>query len=190
MGNESEKNDPRAAAFIEQIVRYQAEIRTYISALIGNQADTDDVLQETLQALWMQASSYDPQRPFLPWARAFALNRVRNYRHARAADKLVFGEDAEAAIEHAFAEENLPPEEMDRRPDALEFCIRRLREEERLLLSDRYFSEAKLPELAKRHQISIRAITMRLARIRDKLEACIVKHLCALDAKDRNGGVQ
>ena len=47
---------------------------------MSNRADADDIIQETLKALWEKFDDYDPERPFLSWANRFVYCQVQMHR--------------------------------------------------------------------------------------------------------------
>ena len=65
--------------FLSLFLRSEREIFRYVVALVPNLADADDIVQQTAIALWEKFDSYDPEKPFTPWACRFALNKARQW---------------------------------------------------------------------------------------------------------------
>ncbi len=62
--------------FVKLLTENQNRIFSYVFSLICDHTRTADVVQETNLALWRKFDEFNPDRPFLPWAFAFARNQV------------------------------------------------------------------------------------------------------------------
>jgi len=49
---------PIAEEFIRNYTRYERQIRFYISSLVVNKSDVDDIMQETSFLLWQKHEEY------------------------------------------------------------------------------------------------------------------------------------
>src|SRR5690606_34113034 len=88
-----------AARFVELLTSHQSKLHAYISTLMLGDSAAADVLQDTNIDLWSKASQYNFQRPFLPWAFAFARNRVMAFRKTQSRSRLLFSDAALARID-------------------------------------------------------------------------------------------
>ena len=70
----------RMSEFVERLTEAQSALYGAIYTLLAGNAEVADVLQETNRVLWRKASTYDPTRPFLPWALAVARFEVLAHR--------------------------------------------------------------------------------------------------------------
>ncbi len=161
---------PSGDEFVKLLVRNQRQIYAFIGTLLPQQVELDDLFQQTCLLLWQKRDQFDPTRPFLPWAYAFARNEVfaflrkqkREFVHlspdllAQVAEVREAGEDT-AAVRRA----------------ALEHCIEQLQASQRSLLKARYDGETSLKDLAVRLSTTAGGLTMRLQRIRHALLRCI-----------------
>lgn len=67
------------AAF-ESIVReYKQPLFRFVRQYLGNSDDAYDLLQDTFVAAWTAMNRFDSSRPLMPWLRAIALNKCRDY---------------------------------------------------------------------------------------------------------------
>src|SRR5262245_39433334 len=84
---ENLETDPMGASdpslFVRLLLQHQNAMLRYILPLVGNLDDAQDVLQETASALWQKFDLYDPQQPFLAWAKQFARNEVLMHHRRR-----------------------------------------------------------------------------------------------------------
>src|SRR4051812_13542352 len=83
----------RLGAVVQHITACQAALYAYVCSLLGTSAGAADVLQEANLVLWEKAMEYDPERPFLPWARRIAHFQVLAYRKRQSREKLLFDDD-------------------------------------------------------------------------------------------------
>lgn len=102
-----------AEALEPRLARFYAQLGVPAS-------DRDDLFQETCLRLYRGAASYDPRRPFLPWAFTVARRVMLNWHRAKrptvpleeaqeiAADQRTPGDEAESDL-WAFARRRLSP---------------------------------------------------------------------------------
>src|SRR5574344_2386568 len=90
-------------SFIRELTKAQFDLKLYIFSLLGDTPDAMDVLQETNLDIWRKAATYDPSRPFLPWARTLAHFQVLKYRQTNQRAKLVFDDALFESITERFA---------------------------------------------------------------------------------------
>src|SRR5262245_32939751 len=69
--------------FVRLLLQHHNAMLRFILPLVGNLDDAQDVLQETASALWQKFDRYDPQQPFLAWAKQFARNEVLMHHRRR-----------------------------------------------------------------------------------------------------------
>lgn len=161
--------EPEIAALF---LAHQARIYGFISSLVPNRADAEDLLQETGLVVFSQASAFQPGTNFLAWANQIALNKILNYRTRQSRSPLRFGDEFVSAL----AEYQLN----DIRPDladhsALIDCLEKLPASERRLVEDCYRSGTTIRQVADRLRRPVNMIYKRLRRIRELLRDCIRK---------------
>src|SRR5512133_1981306 len=118
--------------FLSLFLRSEQEIFRYVSALVPNVIDAEDIVQQTALSLWEKFDAYDPSQPFTPWACRFALNKAHQWIERR--------QRWQALLEHGLAEElahrrqELQPE-FELRLKHLERCLRQLPPGQRALVA-------------------------------------------------------
>ena len=163
-----------SSEFIAQITRCQRELHAFITSIVWNLAEADDVLQETNLALWQKAKEYDESREFLPWAMRFAQLQSLAWLKRRRRLPAVLGDGfLEQMASEAVAES--PLFEAERR--ALSTCLEKLPREYRELIGRRYEPDASMPAMAAARRTNPKALSEMLRRIRHSLLACIEKTL-------------
>src|SRR5947207_14239244 len=75
----SENKSPAQQQFLSLFLRSEREIFRYVSALVPNVTDAEDIVQQTAIASWQKLDAYDPTQPFTPWACRCAVNTARQW---------------------------------------------------------------------------------------------------------------
>jgi RNA polymerase sigma-70 factor, ECF subfamily len=84
-------------AFNILIDRHQQAVRTFLRRLLGNDADADDMAQETFLAAWTHARSFRDEGDVRSWLCGIA------WRKARGAQRLWFRRSARDTAHHEFS---------------------------------------------------------------------------------------
>ena len=174
-------------SFLQNVTQSQTALRIYIRTLVPAPDAAEDILQETNLDIWHKAATYDPSRPFLPWAKAAAWYQVLKYRQACRRERLIFSSDLVSALGETLAAEPSAPDESAlncRRADALEGCLQRLCDRERAILHARYSGTGGIDQIARDFHTTKPAIVSLLYRLRKSLLRCIQGKLCRLGRRD------
>lgn len=161
---------PNTDEFIRQFTCNERQIRYYIASLVANKSDVDDIMQEASSLLWEKFDQYDPGRPFLPWAMRFAYNAVRTYRQKLGTRHKYFTDEL---IEELVAVHEKEMDRLEQERRLLPVAMKKLTENERLLIEHRYSNGGTIQDLAKKLGTKPDALYKRLQRIREKLLANI-----------------
>ncbi|NBV44367.1 MAG: sigma-70 family RNA polymerase sigma factor [Planctomycetia bacterium] len=148
----------------------QPAVSAFITGIVRDFRDRDDVLQEVAVAVIESFDRYDPGRPFVPWAIGVARNQVGLYLRRRGRDRLCFDSAALDRVEAAFTA--VPAEELHRL-DRLRDCIQRLDPRGRQLCDLRYGDDLKPAAIATVMGLSANTVAKALQRVRDRLRECI-----------------
>ena len=158
------------------LMQHEGELRAFVGSILRDRGLCDDLFQEVALTLWEQADRYEASRPFGPWARGIAANKVLERRRRDQRFPLAFSPETVEAVAKGFARtEPSAPRELD----ALEECIERLSEGARHLLALRYRDDLSGGQIAKRTSRTLNAIYQALSRARAALEECIRRRLAA-----------
>jgi RNA polymerase sigma-70 factor (ECF subfamily) len=155
-------------------------VSAFVTALVRDFADRDDVLQEIAIAVVQSFDRYDPSQPFIGWALGIARNQVRLYLRRKSRDRLAFDSEAVDALALAFAER--PPAE-GRRLDRLGECVDALDPKARELCRLRYDRDLKPAAIGERLGIGANAVAKALQRIRHRLRDCVERKATAEAAR-------
>jgi RNA polymerase sigma-70 factor (ECF subfamily) len=162
----------QAELLVRLLTRYQGELFRYIFALIPNEEDARDVLQETSVALCRKFDAYDPDKPFLGWAYQFAYLEVLKQRDRNRRVQRLFSPEL---IERLAREREECEPVLQARVQALEKCLGELRPGDRELIRKRYPGNVRTDELVGESGASRRTLFRNLDRIRRQLHDCICR---------------
>ncbi|MEO1496113.1 MAG: sigma-70 family RNA polymerase sigma factor [Planctomycetota bacterium] len=157
--------------FVRELTGAQLGLFRYISTLLGNPNDAQDVLQATNIVLWRKAGDFRPGSNFRAWSERVAYFQSRAYLRDRGRDKHVFSEP----LMETLAARSVEPD--DERQIALRHCLTQLPQKSRALLRERYGDGAPIKEIAARNNRGVSAIKGALLRIRRTLLGCIQRKL-------------
>ena len=149
----------------------RSDLRQYIYSLCHNNADTEDILQETSSALWRKFDSYDPRQAFIYWALRFAYFEVMKFRdRQKKADRLCKTTLKVIAKE---CEDNLS--ENNDQKYFLKFCTNQLELNEKKLVDMHYNQKLTIKSINDHFGEKGKKIYRAFERIRFKLFKCMEK---------------
>ncbi len=159
---------------IEDVARKWAAaqplVDSYISLLIPDYHDAQDVLQEVAAAVLSHEPSRSVPQSFNAWVIGIARNKAMDSHRRQSADKLVFDSEALQALAEAHVQAQ---HEQGPLHDAMDHCLKRLANKARNLVEMRYQENLKPNDIARRMGSNIRAINVALHRVRAALRDCI-----------------
>lgn len=148
----------------------QPAVSAFVTSVVRDFRDRDDVLQDIAVAVIESFDSYDQSLPFVPWAIGVARNQVGLYLRTRRKDRLVFDDDAIACLATAI------PAVAQQSSSQLAFiseCMSGLESRAHRLFELRYQNDMKPAAIAERMQMSANSVAKALQRIRDRLRVCV-----------------
>ncbi|XZE22416.1 sigma-70 family RNA polymerase sigma factor [Pirellulaceae bacterium SH449] len=162
--------DDGTAAFMALLMEHRHRLYALIAKQLVNPADVEDVFQKTSIVLWKKMQDFDAQGSFFHWACGIAFNEVRNFLTVQRRSRLHFDvELVELMAREAAEEESLS----ESRLDALRHCLSELSERQQLILQQCYAGTESITEVAQQLGCERTALYKQLARLREKLLACI-----------------
>ena len=165
---------PASDDFVALLSNSQWKLHAYIFSLVWNPADADDILQETNIVLLKKAAEYDTNRKFLPWALTIARFQALAGLKRRQRLRFVFDDALTMFLADDAAREDSI---LEARRLALATCLQKLPAASRDLLVRRYEPKAVVGDMAAALGLSLKTLSDRLRRIRQKLLDCINRTL-------------
>ena len=167
--------DPdKQTEFVLNITRFQGRLYAYILSLLCDPELAADVLQETNLVLWSKAGQFRPGSDFASWAHSIAHYQVLAQRKRTRRDRLIFDDEAIAALSQRASELEGNFED---RQTALQHCLKTIHERHAALISRYYDLDQPLKAIAESLGQSPGAVSQALFRARMALLRCIQKRL-------------
>lgn len=148
-------------------------VSAFITSLVANFQDRDDILQETAGAVLESFHRYDSSQSFVGWAIGIARNQVRLHARRNRRVKVAFDSEAVEALAWAFSETN----SRDVRLDHLGGCVQELENQAQELCRLRYELDLKPAAIGERLGMAANTVAKALQRIRDRLRECVERKM-------------
>lgn len=162
--------DPRTRQAFALWTAAQPAVSAFVHALAGDRALRDEVLQDTATRVLESFGTYDPARPFLPWALTIARRALIDARRRQRRFPAALSPAAEEALAAA-----MPPaaDVAQAQVDHLNRCLELLQGQQRELCDLRYRSDLSPARIAELTGLAPNTVSKSLQRIREQLRACI-----------------
>ncbi len=148
-------------------------VSAFVTSLVRDFQERDDVLQETAVAVLESFPRYDPAQSFVGWAVGIARNQVRLHCRRKSRAQIAFDTEAVDALARAFADSD----PKDQRLDHLGGCVEGLEARARELCRLRYEQDLKPAAIGQRIGMGANAVAKALQRIRDRLRECVERKM-------------
>lgn len=167
-------SDAQQELFTRLWTAVQPAVAGYIRALVRDDPVADDLTQETALVLLRTFSSYDPQRPFLPWALNTAKFQILGHRRDEARCRVLFDGDLLDRITENWGD---AAPQISGEQAALGECLETLAPHARKLLRLRYDETLDSTQIARQLATTAAAVRMALQRAREQLRVCVERRL-------------
>ena len=166
--------------FVKQLAKHRHALFAFILKQVVNPADAEDIFQKTTVVLWRKMDQFEAEGSFFHWACGIAFNEVRNFLKTQRRSRLHFDADLMALIAAESEEEHSLSES---RRAALAACLAQLHDRQQKLLRLCYLGTDTISEVAESLGQRREVIYKQLARLKQKLLACIRQRLAAEGVK-------
>ena len=181
LSDHSSEENCQPESFAALVASHQARLHGYIRSLIGDISVTRDVLQETNMVLLRKEKDFEPGTNFTAWALRVAYFEVLTWRRKMGRERLIFDDETVQRI--AAQVENLTLHEEQRR-DALQLCLKKLPERQREVVSQCYFNDGSVADIAEHSGLKPNAISQLLFRAKRNLARCVRQTLDAVQSPE------
>jgi RNA polymerase sigma-70 factor (ECF subfamily) len=161
--------DPTLREATRQWTTALPTVSAFVTSLVRDFQQRDEILQETAVAVMESFHRYDPSKSFIAWAIGIARNQAFLLFRDQKRRAVVFDAGAIDALAQAFLEKASTDERLDHLADCLDGLEQRSREMCRL----RYELDLKPAAIGERLGMAANAVAKALQRIRDRLRQCI-----------------
>lgn len=170
MSNEHKERDEKE--FVDELVAHQSLIQAFVVSLMPGFSETDDIVQNVNQVLWIKRDTFERGTNFKAWALTIARFQVMAMQQTLKRSKLVCLDDS-ALDAVAVEAEGRDPADSKRKLNYLNECIRLLSIKDQELVLHRYWKKSNLEAYGKSTKRSVEALRSALYRIRSGLRKCV-----------------
>ena len=163
-------------SFMRHWTRAQPTVASYVSSMVPDFHEAEDLLQEIAVILLRKFSQYDERRPFVAWALGIAKLEVLAKRRSRARSLVTLRNEAVESVTATYAD--MAPE-LEERAVALRECLKQLAGRALALVKLRYQEALPPREVAGRLQEAPGTVRVALSRVRLALQECIERKVGA-----------
>ena len=162
----------------ESFMRYwtqaQPVVAGYVSSMLRDPHEAEDLLQEVAVVLLRKFGEYDPTRSFVAWAMGIAKFEILSSRRSHARSFLTFNAELMDTVADVYDE--MSPE-LESRCGALRKCLRKVKGRAKKIVRLRYEESLKPAAIAEMLSMAAGAVRVQLSRVRASLGACVERAL-------------
>ncbi len=168
----SERQLPES--FVRALLDCQDALRAYVTALMFDPAEADDVVQQANVVLCRQADQFPAIENFTAWACRIAWFEVLSSRKRKQRSRLLFDDELLELVaqDTAAAVADISPQKR-----FLDLCLAELPQAQREMIINRYGPDGEVQTLAAELGRPIGSVQQSLYRIRMKLLECIERKM-------------
>ncbi len=155
--------------FLEYLAMHEAQLLGFLSAVVRNFQDAEDIFQQTVMTMWQKFADFEPGTSFVAWG--CQIGRFHAANHLRSNRALALDDHVLELL--ATTQEEQEPELRLARRRALSGCIEKLAAADRELVQAAYSGESTISSIAEHLGRSSGGVYNSLARIRSGLYRCI-----------------
>ncbi|AQQ08270.1 RNA polymerase sigma factor [Sedimentisphaera cyanobacteriorum] len=170
MKNETQKT--RQEELTVLWTRAQSVVAGFISTLVPDFQDADDILQNVAVILVSKFDEYDRSRSFTTWAVGIARNEILRYYEKGKGREKCLSQEAIDQLGKAYCEEN---ENISNLKSELKRCVSKLRGKWKLVVELHYYSGFAPARIAQKLGMTTNSIYVLMHRIRLALKDCVMK---------------
>ncbi|MHC4185963.1 MAG: sigma-70 family RNA polymerase sigma factor [Planctomycetota bacterium] len=158
----------------------QPVVAAFISSVVPNFHDVDDILGRVAITLVRKCDQYDPNKSFVAWAIGMAKYEILNHRREKAYDKHIFDTDAIKHLSEAYESDASYFNDLR---EALSHCLKKVKGRSKQAMDMRYIRGNKPARIAEQLDMTVNAVFVLLHRIRLALRECIKRRLDTLEIR-------
>jgi RNA polymerase sigma-70 factor (ECF subfamily) len=154
-------------AFAELIRAYNAYVYAIVIGIVNNPLDAEEVVQDIFVNVYRGLAQYEERKKFKSWVAEIARNCARNRLRKQQVDTVPIDE----VNEQSSGTEDLPDQQLIRseQRELIRRAMETLPQKDREIVHSYYLDGASYDELIRAHGLSYKAISVRLARAKQKL---------------------
>ena len=170
MDKASQNNPVNNKRFFELYGQCQTRILSFLFVMVHNEADAEDLLQDTAATMLEKFDTYEEGKNFTAWAITIAKNKAINFLKKNAKSRPYLNNDVYNRILELELRED---EQISDRADALDQCLKKLNIADQEILRMRYFKEYSMKKIAEILGRSKTGLYHSMTRIHNLLYRCV-----------------
>ncbi len=174
--------DERVHRFMYLYTAHSRRIYGYILCFVPHWADAEDLLQEISAVMWSKFDQFEPNTNFMHWALKIARYVIANHQRKVQTRKRFIHLSPELLDSIAQTAQTSDLFQQDCRLDALQHCVKKLKERDGRIIQWRYEKGLSAQKIGKRLGRGGDAVYKSLSRIYQMLLICIERRLTTEDA--------
>lgn len=178
MNPEPTYNPETTMDFTELMVSHQARLLAYIRALVSNPDIAKDILQQTNLVLLKKAKEFQIGTSFSAWARRVAYFEVLTQRRRMGRERILFDDDL---LKKMASTAEARSDYFEDRREALTECMKRLPDQLRAMLAERYVDQKGVGRIAEERGAKANAVSQQLFRAKTNLMKCVSQRLQSVE---------
>lgn len=163
-------SSPKHEQFMALFVRHEPGIHSFLTSLLADLTDAEEVMQETSMAMWKKFEQFEAGTSFRNWAFQIGRYEAMNFRRKRGRDRHTFSDELVQLLADDAARQAAQLEEERR---VLAHCLAKLRSRDRGVLSGCYREGSTIKAYAESVGRTPNAVRKHLAKIRTALSLCV-----------------
>ena len=178
--NRMAENSTKNECFLRFYSGIQIKLYAFILAIVHNQNDAEDLLQETSVVLWNKFDDFEEGKNFSAWAIGIAKNKILEYLRENKRTKMVFTDGFYRNISDMAGDST---DDVQDRINAVEKCLKKLSNADRKLLSMRYKKNVPINQISKLMGRPSGGVYKTFSRIILVLRNCVTQSLVQLEVE-------
>jgi len=168
----------QGSRFVNQLTACQHRIYAFILTLVPNWSDADDLMQETAEVMWRKFQNAGQINDFSAWGKTIARNKVMSFYARKKRERVLFDD---SLLKDVIEREEKTSLQEERRLEALQKCLHKLRSNDRHLIQILYGHDITIKKLAKEVQRPVQGLYKAMARIHHSLLQCVRRSLAIME---------
>ncbi len=169
-----EEQNAKNARFFRLYNSVQERLFCYLLSIVHNRVDAEDILQETATVLWQKFDQFEEGTSFGAWATRIARNKAFEFMRKNKKTRVFFDENFYDAVSQ-YAQES--SRNISDRSDALRFCLKKVPEKSRKLLTMRFQKDLSIKRISQSTGRSANGLYQSFSRILNAMRICMDKYL-------------
>ena len=171
--NQPLEDEGQLLRFLNLYNAHYRQMYVFARTLLPHGNDVDDIMQEASLTLWRKFSTFQPNTNFSAWAYKVIRIEVLRLFQQKKRERYLFDEEFIDIVATKFLSES--NDSIQDRYNALLECVKGLSSRMQELISDRYFRNRSVAEIAATNGLSEDTVYQQLSRVRKTLRTCVLK---------------